>query len=76
MRLAPLFIRSFAMSALSVSNSTIKAMNAALAHIGVPEITSFLDESLPARVGNLLFEDTLENALSQYPWRFALLAPM
>lgn len=56
---------------LSVSNSKIKVMNAALAALGVPPITSFLDNSIAARTGNALFDDTLEAALSGYPWRFA-----
>jgi hypothetical protein len=56
---------------LSVSNSKIKVMNAALAVLGVNPITSFLDNSIAARTGNALFDDTLEAALSGYPWRFA-----
>ncbi len=59
------------MSFLSASDSNTKIMNAALALIGANAITSFLDDSLEARTGNALFEDTLENALSMYPWRFA-----
>ena len=56
---------------LSVSNSKIKVMNAALAELGVNPITSFLDNSIAARTGNALFDDVLEAALSGYPWRFA-----
>lgn len=56
---------------LSVSNSKIKVMNAALAALGVNKITSFLDNSIAARTGNALFDDMVEAALSGYPWRFA-----
>lgn len=56
---------------LSVSNSKIKVMNAALAELGVNPITTFLDNSIAARTGNALFDDILEDALSGYPWRFA-----
>lgn len=56
---------------LSVSNSKIKVMNAALAELGVNPITTFLDNSIAARTGNALFDDILEAALSEYPWRFA-----
>jgi len=58
-------------SPLAVSKSSIKVMNAALAEIGVPAITSFLDTSLAARTGNALYADILEGALASYPWRFA-----
>ena len=58
-------------SPLSVSNSSLKVMNAALAQIGVEEITSFSDSTQQAKVGNRLFADILENALASYPWRFA-----
>lgn len=56
---------------LSISNSKIKVMNAALAELGVKPITTFLDNSLAARTGNALFDDILEAELSGYPWRFA-----
>ena len=56
---------------LSVSNSSIKVMNAALAQIGVPEISSFTENTLAAKTGNRLFADILEHELSAYPWRFA-----
>ena len=56
---------------LSVSNSSLKVMNAALAQLGVDEITSFTENTLPAKTGNKLFEDILEDALCSYPWRFA-----
>lgn len=56
---------------LSISNSTIKVMNAALVQIGVNSISSFLENSLAARTGNALFADILEAELAGYPWRFA-----
>ncbi len=56
---------------LSVSNSSIKVMNAALAQIGVPDIASFTENTLAAKTGNRLFADILEHELSAYPWRFA-----
>ncbi len=55
----------------SVSNTSLKIMNAALAQIGVEEIESFSDTSLAAKTGNRLFSDILEHELSSYPWRFA-----
>lgn len=60
-----------AVAPLSVSNSTIKVMNAALAELGVSPITSFSDNSIAARTGNALFADVLEACLAAYPWRFA-----
>ncbi|MBE3637357.1 hypothetical protein [Mangrovicoccus algicola] len=59
------------MAILSVSNSTIKVMNAALAELGVPPISSFTENSISARTGNAKFLDTLEGAISAYRWRFA-----
>lgn len=56
---------------LSVSNSSLKVMNAALAQIGVPDIASFTENTLAAKTGNRLFADILEDELSAYPWRFA-----
>ena len=56
---------------LSPSNSSLKVMNAALAQIGVPAISSFTENTLAARVGNLIYSDVLENSLAEYPWRFA-----
>jgi len=56
---------------LSVSNSSLKVMNSALAQIGVEEISSFSDTTQQAKVGNRLFADILESALASYPWRFA-----
>ncbi|WP_138469868.1 hypothetical protein [Poseidonocella sp. HB161398] len=59
------------MAILSVSNSTIKVMNAALAELGVPPISNFTDNSMTARTGNAKFLDTLEGAITAYRWRFA-----
>lgn len=56
---------------LSVSDSIIKLYNAALAEIGVPKIGNLLENSLAARTGNTTLSDTLEAAMSSYPWRFA-----
>lgn len=56
---------------LSVSDSSLKVMNAALAQLGVDEITSFTENTMPAKIGNKIFEDVLEDALASYPWRFA-----
>lgn len=56
---------------LSVSDSTIKIANAALAEIGIREIPDFNASSTAARTMNTSFEDTLEVALTLYPWRFA-----
>lgn len=60
-----------AVAPLSVSNSNIKVMNAALAELGVNPISTFLDNSIAARTGNAMYADVLESALSAYPWRFA-----
>lgn len=50
--------------------SDIKIFNAALSLLGVPKVGSFLENSSSARVGNQVYADTLEDALSTYPWRF------
>ena len=55
----------------SVSNTSLKVMNAALAQLGVDEIDSFSDSSLAAKTGNKLYSDIVEHELSAYPWRFA-----
>lgn len=59
------------MAVLSTSNNDLKVMNAALALLGKKKIGSFTETSLAARTGNALYADTLEEALSIYPWRFA-----
>lgn len=56
---------------LSVSNSALKVANAALAQLGVPAISSFTEQTLPAKTINRLYSDILEDELSAYPWRFA-----
>lgn len=56
---------------LASSQGNVSVYNAALAELGVEPITSFLDDSLAARTGNLLYMNTLESALADYPWRFA-----
>ena len=56
---------------LSISTSSIKILNAALAEIGVEPVGSFSENSIAARTGNTLFSDVLEGALAAYPWRFA-----
>lgn len=60
-----------ALTPLSISDSTIKIYNAALAKIGVPKISAFTDNSLAARTGNALMADVLEAVFAAYPWRHA-----
>lgn len=60
-----------AVAPLSVSNSSIKVMNAALNELGIKPITAFTDNTLSARTGNVMFSDVLEEVLAGYPWRFA-----
>lgn len=56
---------------LSVSDSALKAFNAALSLLGLPNISSFLDNNPQARVGNALAGNSIEAMLAEYPWRFA-----
>lgn len=56
---------------LSVSNNSIKVMNAALTELGIEPISAFTDNSIAARTGNTTFADVVEEVLSLYPWRFA-----
>ncbi|MFD2175688.1 hypothetical protein [Rhodobacter lacus] len=72
-KLAPFILvwSLFHMPVLAVSNSDIKIANAALAALGVPEISTLLENSIAARTINALYADTLEAAIAAYPWRFA-----
>ena len=57
---------------LSISDSDIKIYNAALAFLGIPEVSSFLEESATANTGNKVYADVIEELISTYPWRFAM----
>lgn len=59
------------MGILEISDSDLDVFNAALAKIGVRAVSSFLENSQAARVGNAIYADELERILTTYPWRFA-----
>ena len=55
-----------------MSHTAISLSSKALIMLGAKSITSFDEETSEAEVAHQLYETTLENLLTCYPWRFAL----
>ncbi len=55
-----------------MSHTAISLSSKALIQLGAKSITSFDEETSEAEVASQLYEPTLENLLTCYPWRFAL----